>query len=269
MISDNTNQQLRDRFNPDGSKLRTLQLKLLEMLEFIDTVCRQNDIPYWLSSGTLIGAMRHGGFIPWDDDVDIEMLPEDFARFQKAFSDIAQDRYLIQTRENDPGFPHAFAKLRDLNSQVNEWDGLDAFQKYKGVYIDIFILRPSCSRRIHRMSGKILGTSQRYYVHHHDSLSGRLLQSIAQKGVIPLLRTINESFPSRYLRHTIPSFFPAPRRREEIFPLSEVTFEGKNFFAPGNPHAYLTRIYGDYMQLPPLDKIQPHSTDYTLNLRQV
>lgn len=268
MTLDNIHKQLRARFNPDGSKLRTLQLKLLEMLELIDTVCRENDIPYWLSSGTLIGAMRHGGFIPWDDDVDIEMLPEDFTRFQKAFSAILQDRYLIQTGENDPGFPHAFAKLRDLNSHVNEWDGLDSLQKYKGVYIDIFILRPSCSRRIHRLSGKLLGTSQRYYVHHPDSLCGRLVRSIAQKGVIPLLRTINESLPSRYLRHTIPSFYPAPRRQEEIFPLGEVTFEGKKFLAPGNSHAYLTRIYGDYMQLPALDKIQPHTTDYTLNLQQ-
>lgn len=266
MAQNDINQDLRARFNPDGSKLRTLQLKLLGMLEFIDKICRDNNIPYWLSSGTLIGAVRHGGFIPWDDDVDIEMLPEDFKRFQKAFDSTPQSDYLIQTSRNDPGFPHAFAKLRDKNSCIHEWDGLDSLQKYKGVYIDIFILRPSCSRLMHRLSCKLLGTSQRYYVKHHDSAPGKLVRFFAQKVAIRLLRIVNEAFPAKYLRHTIPSFFPAPRRREDIFPLSEVAFEGKKFYAPGNTDAYLRRIYGDYMQLPPLDKIQPHTTDYTLTL---
>lgn len=265
MEQNDLHKQLRSQFNPDGSKLRTLQLKLFGMLEFIDKICRENNIQYWLSSGTLIGAVRHGGFIPWDDDVDIEMLPEDFKKFREVFNDINQNDYLIQTHENDPGFPHPFAKLRDKNSCVNEWDGLDSLQKYKGVYVDIFILRPSCSRRIHRLSGKILGTSQRYYVKHHNSLMGRMVRFMAQDLAVKLLRVINETFPARYLRHTVPSFFPAPRMRDDIFPLGEVEFEGHRFFAPGNSDAYLRRIYGEYMQLPPLDKIQPHSTDYTLN----
>ena len=77
MNNSSLQQELRARFNPDGSLLRRHQLRMLEMLTYIDGVCVQHDIPYWLSSGTLLGAVRHGGFIPWDDDVDIELLRRD------------------------------------------------------------------------------------------------------------------------------------------------------------------------------------------------
>ena len=73
-MDNNLKQELRKRFNPDGSLLRRQQLRMLELLEAVDLVCKKYDIPYWLSSGTLIGAVRHQGFIPWDDDLDIEML---------------------------------------------------------------------------------------------------------------------------------------------------------------------------------------------------
>lgn len=74
MIANDIQSSLRERFNPDGSDLRRYQMRLLEILLFIDSVCRKHGINYWLSSGTCLGAVRHGGFIPWDDDIDVEML---------------------------------------------------------------------------------------------------------------------------------------------------------------------------------------------------
>ena len=74
MITDTLQNELRERYNPNGSTLRKQQLRMLEMLQYIDSVCKKHNIRYWLCSGTLLGAVRHGGFIPWDDDVDIEML---------------------------------------------------------------------------------------------------------------------------------------------------------------------------------------------------
>ena len=69
MITDTLQNELRERYNPDGSILRKQQLRMLEMLQYIDFVCKKHNIRYWLCSGTLLGAVRHGGFIPWDDDV--------------------------------------------------------------------------------------------------------------------------------------------------------------------------------------------------------
>lgn len=73
MLDKATQEQLRVKYNPDGSLLRNAQLRMLEILIDFDRVCRKHDIKYWLSSGTLLGAVRHGGFIPWDDDLDVDL----------------------------------------------------------------------------------------------------------------------------------------------------------------------------------------------------
>lgn len=74
MIDNDTQLTLRAQFNPDGSSLRNLQLQLVDILIEFDRICRKNNIDYWLDSGSLLGAARHGGFIPWDDDLDVCVL---------------------------------------------------------------------------------------------------------------------------------------------------------------------------------------------------
>ncbi|MBD5280217.1 MAG: hypothetical protein HDS35_06710 [Bacteroides sp.] len=78
MIDPKLQAELRAKYNPEGSDLRKAQLRMLSLLIFLDKVCKDNNLEYWLDSGTLIGAARHGGFIPWDDDCDIEMMEKDY-----------------------------------------------------------------------------------------------------------------------------------------------------------------------------------------------
>ena len=99
MIDLKLQDELRVKYNPEGSELRALQMRLIEMLDFIDDLCKKNDIKYWLSSGTCLGAVRHGGFIPWDDDLDIEMMREDFLKFEKVFKETG--KYALQTSSTD------------------------------------------------------------------------------------------------------------------------------------------------------------------------
>ena len=99
-VSKSLNEELRERYNPEGSILRKQQLRMLDILLHIDKICNEHNIPYWLSSGTLLGAVRHGGFIPWDDDVDIEMLREDYLRFEKIFKE--DDDYVLTTTSQTP-----------------------------------------------------------------------------------------------------------------------------------------------------------------------
>lgn len=264
MIDADVHASLRERFSPDGSLLRRHQLKLLEMLRFIDEVCRNNDIPYWLSSGTLIGAMRHGGFIPWDDDVDVEMLAADFPRFREAVERVADPRYVVQTTATDPEFLFAFGKLRDLGSLVEESNGLDSLLKYRGCYIDVFTIAPSSSRRLHRFGCKLVGTELKWRVKSPRSLRSRLLRGVLHGIVFPVMSAVSRVGAGDRMRHVIPSFFSAERRLPELLPVSEVSFEGYTFKAPADPDAYLRRIYGDYMRLPDPDKIQVHASRISL-----
>ena len=96
-----TNEELRKKYNPDGSLLRRQQLRMLDILSEVDRICKKHDIPYWLSSGTLIGAMRHNGFIPWDDDLDIEMMRKDYLRLMKVLPKELPEWLVLQNDETD------------------------------------------------------------------------------------------------------------------------------------------------------------------------
>ncbi len=120
------------------SQLRECQLKQLSILKEVDRICRKYNLIYWLDGGTLLGAIRHKGFIPWDDDLDIAMPIDDFEKFKKIVQKELPESLFFQTKETDPSTPHHFAKIRDLNSFFVEY-GDDFTKPYqKGIYIDIF-----------------------------------------------------------------------------------------------------------------------------------
>lgn len=238
-----------------------LKQRLLEMLLWLDDICTRHHIPYWLSSGTLLGAVRHGGFIPWDDDIDIEMLATDFPRLKQAIIDETSRpgaKYALQTSDADPQYLFPYAKLRDLHSRYEEADGLDSLLQMRGCFIDIFILAPSNSLRLHRLGCKLLGTEARMALQGH-----RWLHKLLSATAYPLLRAVTTPAASHTLRHVIPSYFSRHRIASDIFPLGQISFEGHLLSAPADPDAYLTRIYGDYMTLPPPEKRQTHAAVVT------
>ena len=127
-----------ERFNPEGSLLRRQQMRMLEILLEVDKICKRHDIKYWLSSGTLIGAMRHQGFIPWDDDLDIEMMRSDYLRLMKVLPSELPDWLALQNNDTDPNYFYFYAKVRDKRSRMLEQNGYDRIWKEQGIYIDIF-----------------------------------------------------------------------------------------------------------------------------------
>lgn len=254
--------ELRMRFNPDGSPLRRQQLRMLELLEAIDVICRKHHIPYWLSSGTLIGAARHKGFIPWDDDLDIEMLRSDYLRLLKVLPHELPDHFALQTNETDPNYIFIFGKLRDKDSHLEETNSYDRNFRYTGIYIDIFPLEkaPHCLAWI---GGHLQGQI------YNQLNNSKLKEEVMHKRIrriyrfntrigFPVLRFLAKLFPGKALRHSFGTAYFKPRYMEDIFPLTEMEFEGKMFPVPHNTDALLRKIYGDYMQLPNLDNIHPH-----------
>lgn len=259
MIDDKLQVELRERFNPDGSMLRKQQLRMLEILLYIDKVCKENDIKYWLSSGTLLGAVRHAGFIPWDDDVDIEMLREDYEKFLKVFPE--NNLYALQTYKTDRSFLLPFAKVRDLHSELDELGNNLAF-KYRGLFVDVFVLEKS-PRFAYVIFGGLFYILQKMQ---HGVTNCFLLGITAfikktLYATIRLSRPLIDKWPYKTLNHTY-GCGPGWKSRDinHLFPLTEVVFEGYRFPAPHDCDAYLTRMYGKYENLPNLDKVRIHCT---------
>lgn len=265
MISTQKQEELRAKYNPEGSELRDLQIRLLKMLDFIDDICKKNDIKYWLSSGTCLGAIRHGGFIPWDDDVDIEMMREDYLKFEKIFKET--DEYALQTSSTDYFYTQPFAKLRDKNSYFEEGQNACISNKYRytGIYIDIFVMESSSywvAESCHIFHGILRHISYRL----KNKLSHRILywpMKIFTFGYTSLMKMLFTRSNGEILRHTCGTgCHKNIRKREEIFPLTVANFEGKEYPVPGNVDAYLTHIFGGYKELP--DTIYQHSNRWKL-----
>lgn len=120
----------------DKDTLRKVQLTLLEIAKEVKRVCDENDIKYYLDSGTLLGAVRHSGFIPWDDDFDIGMMREEYDRFCKIAPFALNSNYYLQTWENDEKYAVPFAKVRKKNTIYRENKANPNLNN--GFYVDIF-----------------------------------------------------------------------------------------------------------------------------------
>lgn len=227
------------------------------MLQYIDAVCKKHNIRYWLSSGTLLGAMRHGGFIPWDDDMDIEMLREDYKRLIKVLQEEPSSHCVVQTYQNDHNYTLPFGKLRDLRSHVVEREATQ--YKYDGCWIDLFCLEKNTYFCL-----KLSAGFQKFFFLSVGFLKGRpkfllpFYKILVYKIIFSILRWFNSLFPLRFLYHTYGMGFYKKRVPEDIFPLGQIEFEGCKFPAPANSDNYLRRIYGDYMNIPSFDKIETH-----------
>ncbi len=264
MIEPKLQAELRTRFNPDESPLRRYQLHLLNMLKDFDAICVTLGVKYWLSSGTVLGAVRHGGFIPWDDDIDVEMLRADYEKLVASFKET--DRYIIQTDNNDQYYPWLFAKFRDKKSSIEEIGQHDRNYKYRGSYIDIFIMEET-----HVLTSGMIWQGSRVMFHlskhvHNSHLIRAIYKfvHICTKGLVWTIRHTTHHLPGKKFRFGYGNgFYKASRLPETIFPIGIIEFEGYTFPAPNDCCAYLRHVYGDYEKIPDISTIHPHLTIFT------
>ena len=245
MIDEELQAQLRAKYNPDGSLLRKGQLRMLEILKIVDGICRKHKISYWLSSGTLLGAVRHGGFVPWDDDLDIEMLREDYLKLIPILKKELPNNLILQDGEVEEKYPYLFVKVRDKNSLIKESNGYQL--KNEGLFIDIFPLEKSFYPLFvigHKM---YMFLCFRFY---SNDIVYKFNYSILQKIIYPFFRFLSSFKSDDVLRHTYGMGFRKSRNENDIFPLIELQFEGYSFYAPKNYDVYLNKMFGDYMNLP-------------------
>jgi len=246
--------------------LRACQLKQLSILEEIDKVCRNNGIEYWLDGGTLLGAVRHGGFIPWDDDIDIAMKADDLKRFKEVAPQQLPPHLMLQTPDSEPT-KEPITKVRDLNSLYIEPSDDFSADYCKGLFVDIFpfVDYPAVSRKFTRRITK--GISKSYSILHRPHCYS--LRATAEYfwfgakyiiySAIWRLAYIFHPTLSHYGNIPVNNGYGVKHRKDATWPLGTVMFEGKAFPAPRDMHTYLKELYRDYMTLPPEDSRKIHA----------
>lgn len=259
------------KYDGDGTTLRKMQLRILDILVEIDKVCRKHDINYWIDFGTLLGAVRHGGFIPWDDDLDIAMPTEDFRKFMEIAPKELPPSLFFQTKKTDPSCRLLITKVRDKNSFfiTQHEDFTRDYQK--GLYVDIFEVKPypTVSKKLQK---SILRWYKKIYFFRSVKQDVNLKNHLAAlsfpilKIGIDLLWGLLNLLPKKklgYEKHFSP--YGNSYEKDWIIPLKDITFEGKTFLGPADPDRYLTSIYGDYMKIPPEDKRVTHIIHVEIN----
>ena len=257
--------QLKEKYNAEGTTLRLAQLRMLEMLKFIDTVCRTHNITYWLDSGTLLGAIRHQGFIPWDDDVDICMPYKDAERFKQIMlKENSNNKFVLQCKESDKGYFGAWYIIRDLNSEYISNNKLHNKLKYKGLQVDIFITEDRTntslwyfSRFIQKCIDKSLNIITDIRI---ATIISHPLYQFMHNILIPFSRYISKE--KKYYKLPYGSMWKNKLRKDYIYPIKTCIFEDYEFCAPNNFDAYLTEEFGDWQEVP--QNIWTHKTTIEL-----
>lgn len=252
------------KYNGEGTMLRKAQLRMVEILVEVDKICKKHNITYWLDYGTLLGAVRHGGFIPWDDDLDISMMKEDYDRFLSIAIQELPEQFAIQNTHTEKYFPYIITRIVDLKSDTNRSGTMDyshSRRKYKGLWIDIFPivkgnvrwsrwLEPlygRCFRRIHHFEPFNISVLIAYILFPPVWLTKRiidLLNIFCDDDLIMDELTVWNCREQKHYR--------------DFFPTKDIQFEGIVFPAPNHTDKVLTDYYGDYLQIPPENNREIH-----------
>lgn len=251
--------------------LPDLQHKLLGILLEIDHICRRHQIDYWLDSGSLLGAVRHGGFIPWDDDIDLGMRAEDVPRFiEIAQRELPPHLYVVA----ESGGGMSTTKVKDRNSFIVEMGDELRQPNHKGLFVDIFEMdsEPNLPHSWLKKIAKAYCKSDYILCAQHPytwRAAAQFVYFSVQHWLTGSIWKISKALfgKGRYFAH-LPrtNIFGACHLYDTVFPLTEIDFAGHRVLAPANPDAYLREHYGDYFQVPPPEKRKGHALFYAVTL---
>lgn len=265
--------------NYDDNTLKHLQKLELMILNDFTHICDENNINYFMCGGSLLGAVRHNGFIPWDDDVDVIMLRSDYEKFVEIYNNNPLDKYDLLTPENTSDYFLLFSKLVLKGTKFEEWwDKQVDFNL--GIFLDIFILDTAPSnrfiRKLHlyhvRILNRLIAISTIKYENypkitqiivnslHRIFKSLKISPDYFKKKTIKLLKKY-EHTNSNYVFDVAATLFPPIHLKNDYIPAKKIEFEDIMVNIPNNYKTILKRTYGNnYMTLPPEEERYNHIT---------
>jgi len=247
-----------------ANTIRDVQNKILETMKYIDKLCRENDIVYYIMGGTALGAIRHGGFIPWDDDLDIFMTPAEYAKFKAVFENQHSEQFVLQEWRTTPDYLE-YSKIRMNGTTFIEEVFKDRKDMHHGIYVDIMIL--------HKVPESKLIQKQVYYYSKFVTLyalsqrnwkpkskgqaivlnSLKLLpcKALAKMCYKKIYKYDDRTQNFKYCYWITPAKFRNGLFEEDFFssPI-DIPFEDTALLGSEKIKAYLEYRYGDYMKLP-------------------
>ena len=261
--------------NPDGSQItvRDVQMVLLEMLKDIDALCRKHNIPYFLNGGSALGAVRHQGFIPWDDDADISMMIDDYRAFQKIAHELG-DKYIIHCFETNKRYNVLIPgmKIRKKGTYLKEVNSLlgNRCTDSDGVFVDVFVYDYATPNHILDLPLRLTNQLLMPFIILFENLK---INPLPLKywflGNARLYGKLNRK--SKYIGFDLTWTFKTPFhpfifKKEDIYPVQYVPFEDTKLPIAAHPHEYLcTAIAPTYGTLPPVKaRLPKHIVDIRL-----
>ncbi|MFQ6862340.1 MAG: phosphorylcholine transferase LicD [Beduini sp.] len=269
----------------DPVSLKRVQNIILEILKDFKEICEKHDIPYFAFAGTAIGAVRHQGFIPWDDDIDVCMLREDYERFLKIAPTELGQKYDLLTIENTDGYVLTFAKLSKKGTIFLE--ATDTNRTYtSGIFLDIFpfdVLATDPKKRKKQIRWAWFWARMCVMSEYSDVKLPNNLPNVAKVAaaiivkciyyILKILHISKKSLYRKFLKNTrkyehiennyVTDFSGDEAnilyfKTSDIFPLQEMPFEDTTISMAHNPHPNLKLNFGDYMTLPPVEDRKNH-----------
>lgn len=255
------------------SDLNKLHSNLLIILQEFDRICKKHKLKYFLSDGTLLGAVRHRGFIPWDDDIDVQMLRKDYDKFCEICKNELGESFFLQTQETDPFYNWSYGKLRLCNTDFVR-SGQEHLKQKTGIFIDIFPLDNTINNKsiqcfigiICRMFRQILWApvgmvSEKKLI---KRVFYRSLYFIPRKLSICGFNFFSKIFNSKDTEYLVSNHLIYSRNKILVLKRSwfnetiELDFEKSKFSLPIGYEKVLTQTYGEYMNLPPKSERKGH-----------
>ncbi|WP_018757166.1 LicD family protein [Paenibacillus terrigena] len=245
--------------------IRDVQIRLLEIIDYIDGLCKKNEIQYYLIGGSALGAVRHHGFIPWDDDFDIAMTRENYFKFIKVCEvQLDKEKFYFQ-KERSGKWPLYFSKIKLNNTVFKEPDAVVG--AHHGIFIDVFCFENIADELIPSIWQYICS---KLVIAKTLSERGYKSATSRKKMVLSVMKIFPKVLVDKFLLKQIRSnsnetsrvglLFGRVKYKTAIIPKEYlgsgrfIEFEGRMLPVPEKTHEYLSAYFGDYMKLPPEDK---------------